>query len=377
MPAVIFLGPSGGTRQEEWFAGAVRAAAIDLVGRLGRSGFEPVTAVVADGAARSALGAAGAEILESESGAFHFGRALAAIPGGSGSASIAYFGAASAPLASEAHLRTWRQLASDLEAPAALVNNLHSTDWALLSDRGVLASIADRLPTDNALGWVLRNQAGVSVSVVPMSAASRADIDTPGDLALMRNHPDLGPHLRQFMSGLPAGLIDRTDGLVEALRAPAQTVALIGRVSAEIWQETVRRTQVWLRVFAEERGMRASRRQERGEVRSLIAEMVDDLGPQAFLRKLATMTSAGIWDTRVWMAQSPAWPSAADRYASDLGWVDEIEHESLRGLSRAIEDAGFPLVTGGHGVVAGSLLALLESFPEEEPGVADGYQPSR
>jgi hypothetical protein len=50
--------------------------------------------------------------------------------------------------------------------------------------------------------------------------------------------------------------------------------------------------------------------------------------------------------------------------AADLGWVEDVEDEALRQLTEAIEAAQIPIVTGGHGVVSGSLLAFLETlFP--------------
>jgi hypothetical protein len=99
---------------------------------------------------------------------------------------------------------------------------------------------------------------------------------------------------------------------------------------------------------------------ERGEVRSLIGGLMDRIGPAAFLRDLASMADGVIWDTRVWMAQRGPWPPASDRFSADLGWLGEIGDPALRALSEAVEAAPLPVVTGGHGVVAGGLLALLE-----------------
>jgi hypothetical protein len=61
------------------------------------------------------------------------------------------------------------------------------------------------------------------------------------------------------------------------------------------------------------------------------------------------------------------WPSEADRFAADLGWAQEIDDPALRALTEAIGQAPIPILTGGHGVVSGSALALLEALPDAGP----------
>jgi len=80
---------------------------------------------------------------------------------------------------------------------------------------------------------------------------------------------------------------------------------------------------------------------------------------------LAGMSDAALWDTRVWLATRGPWPSAADRFAADLGWAEDVGDPALRALTEAILQAPIPILTGGHGVVAGSALALLEALPEQ------------
>ena len=118
-------------------------------------------------------------------------------------------------------------------------------------------------------------------------------------------------------------------------------------------------------MFVEERGMVASGRMGRGEVKSLIAEIVDEWGPSEFIRYLGTISDAVLWDTRVWMAHHGGWPSKADRFAADLGCADDIVEPALKELTQAINLATIPIITGGHGVVAGGLYALLETISLE------------
>ena len=156
--------------------------------------------------------------------------------------------------------------------------------------------------------------------------------------------------------------LDRILNLRHVLQTPASTLSVIGRASSAVWRELEERTKIWVRIYAEERGMVASQRLARGEVRSLIADMVNEFQPSVFLARLSQMSDAVIWDTRVWMGSMGSWPSAADRFAADLGWVDQISDKALRNLTLAIMESQIPVVAGGHGVVAGGLLALLETL---------------
>jgi hypothetical protein len=342
-------------------AAARRACTADLLLRLRDAGFGPLYLAAADPSDRAFLAAPEVEILTEPEAPFHFGRALERIIVAGGFAELAYFGGASAPLAAGERLAEWLRQAQDLPEGAVLVNNLHSTDWAILRDARRIVGLAERLPTDNPLGWVLQQEAGLTVQMPPASTAARTDLDTPGDLALVRKHADLGPRLRQTLQSFPEGLGQRADRLADVLRTPAESMALIGRVSESAWRAVVQRSQVWVRVFAEERGMRASGRLARGEVRSLVAEMVEQGGAEPFVGRLSAMVGAVLWDTRVWMAHRGTWPSAADRMAADLGWPEEIADPALRSLTEAITAARIPILTGGQGIVAGSLRAFVES----------------
>jgi hypothetical protein len=156
--------------------------------------------------------------------------------------------------------------------------------------------------------------------------------------------------------------------LARVLGTPAESLALIGRVSEAAWRDIVQRSQVWVRVYAEERGMRASGRLARGEVRSLLAEMIEAQGAESFVARLADLVQGVLWDTRVWMAHRGPWPNAADRMAADLGWLDQIVDPGLRRLTEAIAASPVPILTGGQGVVAGSLRAFVEAvMPEQKP----------
>jgi hypothetical protein len=53
--------------------------------------------------------------------------------------------------------------------------------------------------------------------------------------------------------------------------------------------------------------------------------------------------------------------------AADLGWPEEITDPGLRSLTEAIHAARVPILTGGQGIVAGSLRAFVEwVMPEQK-----------
>jgi len=367
IPAIVFLPPAGDTRAEQWMASARRACAADLVQRLRAGGFDPVHVAAADRSAGDIIAASDAILTESES-PFHFGRALVQIIESHHFTELGYFGGACAPLATGETLAGWRRQAESLPEDGVLVNNVYSTDWAILRDARVVLGLAERLPTDNPLGWVLREEAGRPVHSPAPTSAARTDIDTPGDLALVRRHRDLGPNLREMLEPFPEALGRRADALARVLQTPAESLALIGRVSEAAWHDIVQSSQVWVRVFAEERGMRASGRLARGEVRSLVAEMVEEMGAKSFVARMSQLVQGVVWDTRVWMAHRGAWPNAADRMAADLGWAEEIADPALRSLTEAIVASRAPILTGGQGIVAGSLRAFVETvMPQKKP----------
>jgi hypothetical protein len=372
VPVIIMLPPAGLSEAESWVAEGRRAAACDLIHRLsGVPSAADIFVLAADSIDRATLVEAGAVPLPTPSGSFHFGQTLAGIVDEKGFRQAAYFGGASAPFMTESMLKDVFDRIENSDRPAAVVNNYHSTDWMVLNQAEVLPQLKERLIKDNALGWVLDHDAGFNVQVVLPSAASQVDIDTPGDLLMLHRHPSLGGELKKFLESAPATCLDVVDHILEIMCKPASSLTLIGRTSPQLWKMLNEQTQIWIRAFAEERGMIASGRFDRGEVRSLIGEVVEDWGPQRFIEFIARLSDAVLWDTRVWMAHCGTWPSTADRFAADLGWVDQINNESLKKLAHSVHQCDIPILLGGHGVVAGGIYALLESIESA------GYQPSR
>src|SRR5690606_33330804 len=185
------------------------------------------------------------------------------------------------------------------------------------------------------------------------------DLDTPADIAMLRQHPDCGAYLRQAAQNPLLDAIP-VESVLDILRRTGSHVTLIGRVAPKAWEALNQATQCWIRVFSEERGMVASEREKRGEVQSLIGKLIEAEGFAAFFRHLGEMTEAAIIDSRVLMAHFKRQPSDADRFASDLFMVDAIEDEWLREFTAAAAAAPIPIILGGHSVVAGGLYVMSE-----------------
>jgi hypothetical protein len=366
------LPPAGSSPAERWLAEGRRAAAVDMLHKL--SSLNTVGAIyllVAERADMEALRFSGGIPLDNPEGQFVFGSELTQWIEEGGFRHIAYFGGASAPLMTIDQLQEVFDLVLTAERPTAVVNNYHSSDWIVLNHAGSIVSLAEQLQTDNALGWILDHEAGFEVRSLDPSAATRTDIDTPTDLLLLNGHPDLGSNLESFLTQAPETALARVERIREVMSTPASALILIGRASSHAWRTLERETQIWVRVYAEERGMVASGRSVRGEVKSLIADFIETWGAEAFINRLSELADGVFWDTRVWMAHRGKWPSAADRFAADLGWEDEIEDTALCEITRAVNRSPIPILMGGYGVVSGGIYASIEALSGVD------HQPSR
>jgi hypothetical protein len=142
-----------------------------------------------------------------------------------------------------------------------------------------------------------------------------------------------------------------------------------GRVSAATlrWLESGVACRV--RALVEERGLRASSRLAQSGAttgsrppRSVLGELLDRDGPESLPRIVARLSDAAIIDTRVLLAHrlgadETAWPSAEDRFASDLLLPASIADPWLRALT---ESASGQILLGGHTMVNGGLRLLAQ-----------------
>jgi hypothetical protein len=360
---LLLVGGWGKNKIEQALAGAHRAAARDLLGTLLDTGLIERAVVATDDASarRDSLADLPVEIdVDPPGEPFHFGRRLVGLIERHGARRVLYSGGASAPLMDASR---WTDVLARLgEAERlAITNNVHSSDWAGFVPATEAMPLIAQQANDNGIAWTLANEAGWPVESMPPSAAARFDLDTPTDLLIAGHHPAIGPCLRRYLDGL-GWEAPQLDGVLAEMVRAGSSLMIAGRVSEAAWAALERATRCWVRVFAEERGMRASGRQTQGKVRSLLADHLERVGIVGFFDELADLANGVLLDSRVILAARGLWPSKRDRFNSDLHRWEEIEQPFLRRFTQAAAEAQIPVVLGGHSIVAGGLMALVESL---------------
>ena len=272
---------------------------------------------------------------------------------------VVVLGSGAVPLARAADLRRFVDVAAGTPGHA-LANNRYSADIVAISRAADLADLPP-LPDDNALPRWLEERAGVAVSDLRPRWRLSVDIDTPLDLVMLGESHAPAPLVGERLNALAAILHDRRAELLLAGRISAATLT---------WAEA--ETACRIRAFIEERGLRAASLLAQAgattAVRpptSVLGQLLDRDGPESHGRIVATMGDGAIIDTRVLLAHrfgadESAWPSAEDRFASDLLLSGSIADPWLRALTDSACASDHPIVLGGHTTVNGGLRLLAQ-----------------
>ena len=290
-------------------------------------------------------------------------------------------GSGSIPLARAADLRRFVEVAAG-PGGHALANNRYSADVVAVSRAADLWELPP-LPADNALPRWLEERAGVAVTDLRSRWRLGVDIDTPIDLIVLgdptaRDFASVGGGTARLAHGQGHGteplIGERLGALSEVLASRRAELLVAGRISSAAlrWLESGVACRV--RALVEERGLRAASRLAQSGVttdsrppRSVLGELLDRDGPESLSRTVARMADGAVIDTRVLMAHragfsEAAWPSAEDRFASDLLLPASIADPWLRALteSAATSPADHPILLGGHTLVNGGLRLLAQ-----------------
>ncbi|MGI5838059.1 MAG: hypothetical protein ACOX8W_00125 [bacterium] len=366
--AVVF---EGGNPQDEialWFSEIRKAITLDSLEKLLRSrAWDSIILVTNYDDLGAAAARLGVKVHKSGAGgAFHFGRELLRTVEANRPEKVLYFSGASVPLLGA---EKFAALAATLAANDRLVfaNNVQSADLVAFTPAAALRQIA--LPEiDNSLGWLLKEEAGLPAEFAAPSAEYSFDVDTPGDLIFLSLHPAAGSRFRTAFdaSGLAAGRLREAASRVDE---PGAELFLAGRVGPAIVAHFNQNFPCRLRVFSEERGMKALGRQARGEVRSLLGDYLREVSPSAFFRRMAGYCSAAFIDTRVVFAAIAGNVSEWDRFNSDLGRYWLIKNDFVRTFTEAAVRAPLPVILGGHTAVAGGLWVLADVLRGDKPSM--------
>ena len=272
---------------------------------------------------------------------------------------LVVLGSGAVPLATASDRLAFVHAAAQ-SAPRALANNGYSADIVAIARATEVLAELPNLPTDNALPRWLAEAAGITVDDLPGRWRLALDIDGPLELVLL--------------GGRWAAVLDEADrkavvGAVTAVRAvaadPRAELLVAGRTSVASLTWLERGAAARTRALVEERGLRTSFAGQRPPA-AVLGLLLDRDGPAALGRHLARLGDAAVIDTRVLLAHrlgpdERAWPSADDRFASDLLLPGQIADPWLRELTAAALDAPIPVLLGGHTLVGPGLRLALGS----------------
>jgi hypothetical protein len=353
---IVFYGRGGTSEPEQLVAGAQQASVRQLLTDAAQSeSFRRFALVTNDETLATALATELPALVVVPTGeTIVFGEQLRATVAQLDSAAVVYVGGGSAPLLDLEGLRRFAELVDEPGRVAA--NNLLSSDWVAFRPASALARTGPIL-TDNDLAWRLHHDAELERLPAEQTLVSTLDIDTPTDLALLTLAHDLPPLLRAYLDQ-HAPAVPALVAVEGVMADPYRTLIVAGRLNTGIWAKVEREVSFLKRLYVEERGMRASGRQARCEVRTLLAVLLHEVGPERFFALLGELGDALVFDTRPLFAQLSPHLSAADRFASDLLRPELIADPLVRDFTAAARDAALPVVLGGHALVTGGLWLL-------------------
>ncbi|MFQ5872910.1 MAG: hypothetical protein ACE5JL_03800 [Dehalococcoidia bacterium] len=287
---------------------------------------------------------------------FHFGRKLWEVVRKYGMESVLYVGGGLPLLSSQQMVEISHQLVASKEI--VITNNPYSGDLVGITPADALERI--QLPViDNALPQLLSADAGLRSVVLPKDVTTLLDVDTPTDLAVLSMYPCIGPNLRACLKTLELD----TRELVKVTRLLTDhraEILIAGRVGSYVWSQLEEKTACRCRILSEERGMRADGREREGKVRSILGLYMEQVDSGKLFRRLSELGDAAVIDTRVLFSHMKLSLSASDRFCSDMMRPEEIANPWLREFTQAAQESPIPVVFGGHSLVSGGLLALID-----------------
>ncbi len=368
---VLFEGGQARTTMDEAVAGVRRCVVLETLEKLKKAQSVDDIVVVTNypGLATEAdrMGI-GWDLEEAGAPRFHFGRRLREVIVKRKLENVIYMGGAAAPLLSAEEFDDVA-LALKRERNLVIVNNVQSADLVAFSPARAIDEL--ELPDgDNSLGTLLRD-IGMRRLLIPNSGRVNFDLDTPTDILILGMHPDCGSRVKRAIDFLnwPRQQIDDA---FSVMRESSKEVAVIGRVGPAVIQYINANLVHRMRVFSEERGMKALGRESRGEVVSFLGFALEELGPRRFFKYLASSCDVAFIDTRVIFGHLKKRLSDWDRFQSDLGQFWFVEDPWVKEFTRCAGEAGIPVVLGGHSLVAAGLWLMAEMIAKEREDM--GYR---
>ncbi len=364
LTAIIFEGGGAKSLVEQQLLSVRKAVALDNMEKLVRlPQYERVILCTNYPDLAEQARELGVVVEDTTQGAFHFGEALQDLIRRYGIKKALYFGGASSPLLTEGE---FARIAEKVMASDQIVytNNVQSADIVAWSPAEAILTIEPPV-MDNVLAGELRYQAGLPQVLMPHSVGIHFDIDTPTELLFLKVLPGVGPRTKAALDALDLDVAPLLRAkAVLASKSYAETF-IYGRVGAPIIAHLNSNLALRLRVYSEERGMKALGRIEKGQVTSFIGDYIEHLGIEAFFSYLTKVCQVAFVDTRVIFSHFKLNPSESDRFNSDLGNWQLIQDPFIREFTKRAVEASIPVILGGHTLVLGGLWALVDTIKRE------------
>ncbi len=249
-----------------------------------------------------------------------------------------------------------------------LTNNRWSSDVLATGDAAGLAALLREdagIAADNALPRLLAERRGAVIAELPGRDRLALDVDTPLDLALVAGMRGAPSGLRRLLAQHPEVTVPRLAALRGVAHDPRAELLVAGRSGAATLRRLERELPCRIRFLAEERGLRAAAGSPgQRPPRSTLGRLLALRGPEALGAIVAELAEGAVIDTRVLLADrlgadEAAWPSAEDRYASDLLLAERVTDPWLRALTASAEAAPVPILLGSHTLVGPAVGPLL------------------
>lgn len=358
---VIFEGGHPESEVEEEFTTVRHAVLLDSLNRmLVVSEFSEIILVTNyDELAARAASMDRVSARKVQSNSFRFGEALRDVIINYGPERVFCLGGASLPLVTEKELR---EIAAVLLSRENVVytNNPQSSDLVAFTPAEAIHSI--ELPSmDNTLATLLRDQAGLQLELFPHTTGLLFDLDTPTDLLVLGSSPFAGPLTGEAIKRYSLDY-ERLERAKEVLGGYYLEALLVGRVGSPIISHINLTLKLRLRVFSEERGMKALGREASGEVVSLLGYLIEDVGIERFFSYVEKIAHVAFIDTRVLFGHFGLKLSTEERFLSDLGQWEKIKNPWVKEFTRFSVNSRIPVILGGHSLVSGCLWVLAEEI---------------
>ncbi|HHY37535.1 MAG TPA: hypothetical protein GX507_01185 [Clostridia bacterium] len=364
---VIFEGGCPHDPLEETFMRVRREVVLDNIEKIKKIDGGPEILLVTDSESLAerakSLGATTEWSGVPDGGTFHFGERLRDIINRNGLKRVLYMAGGSAPLiAQEDIVDILDRLVS--RDDIVMMNNVQSADIVAFAPASAINRI--QLPSsDNSLGYLLK-ELGLNREFLPNASRMNFDLDTPTDVMVLGFCRNIGPRTKAILSTLEWREAWRRMSMArEILFRPMAEVVLAGRVGPTIVSFLNMNFKCRVRVFSEERGMKALKRDVEGKVFSLLGYMLEEAGPRKFFEVMGSFADVVFMDTRVIFAHMKEPVDEWDRYNSDLGFWENIKNPKVKEFTRCAVSARIPVVLGGHSLVSGGLWLLAEELLEE------------